>query len=173
MWPVVWQPRLPPCKASLLNHVCWLHCTTLCGISQKKRNSMEGLWLNLPVYAWPWISSSIFSESRDGFAAFWSKFWSVFATLHWLLLIPPTNFCTSQRKKEFCEGISQIPPTHWKQSCSPYPLGISLKIILVIPCRYFISKAFLMAHVRAREFSGGRVQSEEHFILAHICAKRD
>lgn len=76
-------------------------------------------------------------------------------TPHWLLLISPVNFCMSQRKEEFCEGISHRPPTHWKQSCFPCPLGKSLKIILVIPCRYFLSKAFLMAHVRAREFSGG------------------
>lgn len=122
---------------------------------KKKRNNMGGLLLHFPVYAWTWISISIFSESRGGIAVSWSKFWSVFATLHWLLLISPMNSCTSRRKEEFCEGISQRPPTHWKQICSPYPLGISLKIILVIPCKELLSKAFLMAHVQARVFSGG------------------
>lgn len=133
----------------------WSVLLFVVSLRKKKGTIMEGVWLNFPVYAWTWISSSIFSESRDGFAISCSKSWSVFATLHWLLLISPVNFCTSQSKEEFYEGISQRPPTHWKQSCSPYPLRNSLKIILVIPFKEFLSKAFLMAHVRARLFLRG------------------
>lgn len=115
--PAASQPKLPPCKASLQNHMRWLHIIPFClwYLTEKKKKKeilrKDSFKLNFPVYAWMWISSSVFSESRDGFAISWSKSSSVFAAIHWLLLISPMNLCTSQRKEEFCEGFSEITNT--------------------------------------------------------------